>query len=325
MKPYGYDRLPQLDTGPEDVRIVELLPGEYNDELHIRITVQQLSQRPEDLGSDDGWGVLSYTWGDSSDREDVIVEIPGDTNELTGHGTEFRTLSVTRNLKAFLRHFRSTSEAYMIWIDAISINQGTNGAALQERAWHVKGMHRIYHNAGVMMWLGEEADDSTFALEFLAEAGKGVTIDWVNDTFTTSTGERDTEAMRRWVRGGDTSREFKAVTALLARPWFERVWVKQEVLLADKKKSYLICGKKAIRSAIFQNAIFCLSGLAMRSSTRGLAKELGDMSRASYLCSGVDSRDISFLLHSTRSNKASDDRDRVYGCIGIISVSGEYV
>jgi hypothetical protein len=58
-----------------------------------------------------------------------------------------------------------------LWVDALCINQDD----IPERSEQVNKMGSIYTNARrVVLWLGEEADDSTSALTTLRSLGEGI-------------------------------------------------------------------------------------------------------------------------------------------------------
>ncbi|PYH35945.1 uncharacterized protein BO87DRAFT_432853 [Aspergillus neoniger CBS 115656] len=82
------------------------------------------------------YDALSYVWGDKAD------------GQLRGPNFE-RTL----------------------WVDAICIDQNN----MREKEKQIQNMARMYEQASqVMVWLGEEADNSTRALEAIREAAEGV-------------------------------------------------------------------------------------------------------------------------------------------------------
>jgi len=108
-------------------------------------------------------------------------------------------VNVTVNLHAALLRLRDRS-----WIDAICINQENK----QEKEQQIQLMARIYGQANrVVVWLGEAADNSDKALEEIRFAGgKGSTNSSTNKTIQ------------------------QAVLALLQRPWFRRIWVREQTL-----------------------------------------------------------------------------------------------
>ena len=102
------------------------------------------------------WGdfmALSYTWGDQRNVREVLVN---------GH-----RLLITQNLDACLRALRTkhyVKDGWMLWIDALSINQKD----IIERAGQVKRMREIYAKAWTpIIWLGEQAEGSDMALDLI--------------------------------------------------------------------------------------------------------------------------------------------------------------
>jgi hypothetical protein len=99
-------------------------------------------------------------------------------------------------------------------------------------------------------------------------------------------------------------RTVDAITALLRRDWFYRVWVLQEVQSANYAE--IICGKYKIPwlalrivAPSFYNAI----SLAELPPVLDIAE------------GGFRSRDLLTLLRNTRSLRATDPRDRVYAML----------
>lgn len=92
---------------------------------------------------------LSYCWGDPSITHPIIV------NDLP--------VQVTTNLEAALRALRH-QKVETVWIDALCINQ----LDLLEQGLQIMRMGLIYSNASyVIAWIGEEADDTNFAINCL--------------------------------------------------------------------------------------------------------------------------------------------------------------
>jgi hypothetical protein len=131
---------------PDQLRMLWLLPGSFNDAIQIRLCHRPLSTLRK-------CEALSYEWG--SPTRDYEIYCEG------------QTLKVTGNLLAAMRRMRSTTSkparkklkgrmpgrAQLLWIDAICINQDD----MAERSEQVKLMTEIYRNAKrVLIWLGEE-------------------------------------------------------------------------------------------------------------------------------------------------------------------------
>lgn len=146
--------LPLLHENRE-IRIVTILPS-LDSCASIRCTTGKIS-----LNNSPGYHALSYTWGDPT----VSVPIFVDDVEI----------QVTTNLEAALRHFRPKELPTQYpelrwWIDAICINQSDP----VERSHQVQLMRDIYSHASiVIVWLGEERDDSKLALETVLGLARG--------------------------------------------------------------------------------------------------------------------------------------------------------
>jgi hypothetical protein len=131
---------------------------------------------------------LSYVWGDENEKLPIFIS-----------GCRF---DVTINLHAALLRLRNHSMQRLLWIDAICIDQEN----LQEKEYQIRFMSEIYGHANrVVVWLGEQAEDSDLAFEEILVAG--------NKASQTSLGD---------------TRIQQAVLALVERPWFRRIWVRKQ-------------------------------------------------------------------------------------------------
>ncbi|ROW11133.1 hypothetical protein VMCG_01383 [Cytospora schulzeri] len=186
---------------------------------------------------------LSYTWKSPFDHETnesqalVDTRAVGDTadreivEDIVVNG---QPVSVGSNLAAGLRAIRdwhNDGGDEFVWADAVCIDQ----ANYQERAYQVAIMDEIFSNAdGVFIWLGEEAQDSDMALNLLKvlarhrrdyEVGRARILEMAEDP----------RVLRQW----------RALSALMRRRWFERAWVLQETVLA--RKALFCCGRTTLR------------------------------------------------------------------------------
>ena len=125
----AYSHLP-LDTEKNSIRLIELLPGSFDEELRCRLSRATIShKRP--------YKALSYAWG--SDRKCCCLDVDG------------ACLSITQNLFDALLQLRSTIESQWFWVDAICIDQ----KSIAERNHQVSLMNSIYSEATVVVvWLG---------------------------------------------------------------------------------------------------------------------------------------------------------------------------
>ncbi|KAI4179076.1 MAG: hypothetical protein L6R41_008048 [Letrouitia leprolyta] len=145
---------------------------------------------------------LSYTWGESRDKRTISV-----------NGQNYM---VTPNLYAALEHLRKAEGDRTLWIDAICIDQ----SSLLEKTHQVGMMRDIYRDAfRVLTWLGESDKDTCKAMAFLKHRKR----------FQLLT-EDELDPFR------------PGLAKLFERPWWSRIWVVQEFLVATEPP-LLGCGR----------------------------------------------------------------------------------
>jgi hypothetical protein len=117
-------------TGADDMRVLELFPGQFNDDIRCDLRTVSIQQAPK-------YGAVSYVWGNLDDKRMISVN---------GFG-----FAITQNLELALRHFRDGTNSRTLWVDAICINQKDDG----ERNQQVSIMGDIYERCDpVLIWLG---------------------------------------------------------------------------------------------------------------------------------------------------------------------------
>ncbi|KAK6443052.1 hypothetical protein LTR95_000766 [Oleoguttula sp. CCFEE 5521] len=358
------DRQPELESwpayqyspvAPDEIRLVTLLPGAFDDEIHVNIHHRQ-RPRPTDVetvratidhvrdGLIDGWSAnetlggrvlflggslerqwqhpvtgeemytshvrnvgtkyeaLSYTWGEDPDEECVTVE--------TGAG--INTLSIRENLAIALRHVRRAGVPRDLWIDALCIDQSNSA----ERGQQVQHMHHIFQLADqVIIWLGVAADDSAHAISTLRYLAAQVEVA-VPDyrSFPAPDCVEPTWYHPRVPLPYD-ERTVDSIAALLLRPWFDRLWVVQEVKLANAR-SVMLCGSDEI---LVPDFVVATGALEERDSMPDDWKM-----RTSYVNTNITPlRHCPFIRELARINfqDCNDLRDKVYGTLGIAPLS----
>jgi hypothetical protein len=137
-------------------------------------------------------------------RYEALSYVWGDTHETLPIYLNKNPLLITVNLHAALSRLRDHSFERIIWVDAICIDQKTP----EERGQQVQLMAKIYSNAHcVIVWLGEKTEDTDGALEDIRLAA--------NEELT----DRSKKEINR-----------QAILSLLQRPWFQRIWVKEQTI-----------------------------------------------------------------------------------------------
>ncbi|KAK6368186.1 uncharacterized protein PV06_09520 [Exophiala oligosperma] len=163
---------------------------------------------------------LSYNWGDESDVDSIIMD---------GYAHV-----VQRNLKKALLALRGTdmvrSSGCRIWADALCIDQSNPAEVNRE----IRRMRHIYKEAvAVVVWLGDEADNSDLALRF---------INTVDDKWKSGP-----EVFKTWLRQEletNGTQIWPALSKLMLREYWSRLWIIQELTIGGPT-AVILCGKEA--------------------------------------------------------------------------------
>jgi Heterokaryon incompatibility protein (HET) len=246
--------------------------------------VLQCSLR-QDCNLDDGieYYALSYYWGAPSVMETILVD---------GIEVQIRK-TVFRFLQQLTYHFGSI----LVWLDALCINQKD----VHERNWQVSTMGDLFKSAaGVYAWLGEGDGDCDYAISYAAQVDEPSSI----------TKDFDENAVHEYFGH------------LLQRPYWTRVWVIQEVVLA--RRLWLLYGEKTITWDSFAAALQRL--LRSVPSEDSFIPNL-DWERVSQLVEARNNRDkerpdLLQYIQIFRDSRCTDARDKIYGLRGI-AVDGD--
>jgi hypothetical protein len=127
-------------------------------------------------------------------------------------------------------------ESATLWVDAICINQKD----VQEKNKQVSLIKEIYQRAGqVVIFLGRRSEDSDTAMDFITPLEEAIR-DLVQNNELISA-----NSIIQKVRHSFPGPAWTALSMLLNRPWFNRVWVIQEVSVG--RNPLLICGGRAVK------------------------------------------------------------------------------
>ena len=131
---------------------------------------------------------LSYVWGSEDKPQSIIID---DQN-----------LAITQNLYVVLLHLQNHSFSRTIWVDAVCINQGDE----KEKEHQIPLMAEIYAKASrVLVWLGDAEDCGDQALKAICCAAQ--------------------PAAKHLPHSESTRHQ---ILKLLERPWFRRIWVREQ-------------------------------------------------------------------------------------------------
>lgn len=240
------------------------------------------------------YDALSYCWG------------PKDESSLMMINGEHFPLSPTllAAIKQLQRDQREIGVSRKLWIDAVSIDQA-NGL---EKSHQVTLMRDIYANAhGVVIWIGSPDDLSNLAFDTLTQFASD---DGTPDGSATSDELQATAPGRR-----------AAIQWFISRPYFLRMWIIQEVLVA--RKATIRCGALHLDFDKLQTAIqrmtgsgfFPFSAVTTNLTYIGNWRTAYQENRALDFDSN-DNLDLRLFL-DCRDRSATDARDKIYSLRGI--------
>jgi Heterokaryon incompatibility protein (HET) len=316
-----------LQPQKTEIRILLLLPAEdIAADIHCRLCHESLDD--ENLA----YEALSYVWGPPETLRKV---------QLDGQPKE-----VTPNLFAAMRQLRHPRNERRLWVDALSVDQMNN----EEKSLQIGLMGSIYSRSrSTIIWLGDEdeAAGSKAAMEHLIMLCNVVQY---NEKIPKTL---EDEHARGWV----------ALQRLLYRSYWKRIWIVQEVLLSPKAVVYCgtlstdwsLTAKAVLASQSLQSATFAkmllleeqqkVTKRAMWQHRRMMFNIWGDKavdgfktvadhydggSTTAYDLAGQFSKHahgkkMSLLdaLVIARERQTTDDRDRIYGLLGVIEPHSE--
>lgn len=264
---------------------------------------------------------LSYAWG-SGEKPHVI------------HFRDGSYARITASLHTALQHLRYTNMPRLLWADALCINQ----ADAAEKSRQVALMGDIYRMAAqVVVWLGNSEAYDGLAFQLLDIIANASASD-----FSNLSAEELGNACALQARkcsccepiepvDGQTIYDM-AMTGLrriLDRPWFQRLWVVQEIVLASDMlfqsgthTTYFYCLERllafagyATSSAIaYSSRPDCMAHLGPSALQR--LSDVVASCQASVVDTGVYEPLLN-ILSKTCMKSCSDPRDRIYAILGI--------
>ncbi|KAH3916670.1 hypothetical protein HBI56_048710 [Parastagonospora nodorum] len=205
--------------GPTEIRLVEILPGAFDDPIDINISVV-------DLKNDPVYDALSYVWH----AKDGTVDTKKPLGFAIVLNNDSYRIPIGANLEAAIRYLRFPSSqtsgagsGQILWIDALCINQDL----LSERNHQVGLMKSIYSSAKqVLIWLGPPQNCSNLVVEVMRTGDL--------ESYILAGTHIDLKSIR--LAGFLDNLEL-----LLRRHWFGRVWyVLQYPLLLDTKGLFYV-------------------------------------------------------------------------------------
>ncbi|OBS19718.1 hypothetical protein FPOA_11442 [Fusarium poae] len=290
QQPYEYT---PLETG--FIRLIRIAPG-YKTIIECEVIQALITNTPQ-------YVAVSYTWGDVGDTKNIDIE-----------GSR---VPITVNLYGALEALRQRQSSVLVWADALCVDQKNT----EERSHHVQLIHQIYANAAfVAIWLGPEDNDSTRAIELLSKLAPPA-----------SQATPDQEVSRILAEGAENG-DLLAAVSLFGRDYWKRLWISQEIFHA--KRIAVHCGETFLPWQSYKTAsmlfrrhhaelLFKTKGPDMRRPDKFTCVQTlihGGPASLPTLKSQVLNGQSALLevLRASRSQIASDPRDKLYGILGVL-------
>ena len=284
------------------IRLIELFSDTVDAPLQCRIFTCCLNDAP--LVS---FEALSYVWGPQEPLYDLLC---GDIKP--------RVLRVGPNLRDALLHLRchpsTNTNPRVLWVDRICINQDD----IEERASQVQLMCTIYRRCWqALVWLGMDDSNTEEAFEcarFIHKNG-----------FDEDTPLENLALFRSPAVSLADLRNYLSVLAKVThRPWFERAWTFQEIILPSTV--LLVCGESSM-------TLECLEASWTPAYRQESVPFFGHQTpffifatrkiEDTFLEDGgrLPPHDLERLLSFRREAKMSDPRDFIFSLLGLFSPS----
>ena len=252
----------------------------------------------------DTYKAISYCWGDASSTDKVWAG-------------ENRYLELNSSAASILKAIAAQKSDRYFWIDAICIDQKDQN----DKNNQVPLMGDIYSSAvQVIAWLGSPSKDSDQAIDFIDHLFKSIT-DLFRRNVPVTMDSLSQSADCQFPSPGWT-----ALARFLQRPWFQRTWIIQEVVLATDV--LIICGGNALKWKGLADVVSIISGNGfgqlLTVQSEGEERFQGD---------GVTNIQIVYSMKVLRDNhgplelhynllncynfEATDPRDKVWALLGM--------
>jgi hypothetical protein len=290
---YQYSEL----TGKDAIRLIHLQPCEdLETDIECSLKDAILAEYRDDIG--DHYTAISYVWGDESDTRSISVDR--------------KRLEITASLESALRHIRDDRRVLRVWADGVCINQND----VHDRNRQVRLMGDIYSTAQhTIIFLGLSSPQCDSVLKLISAEAQ------VPSEERESLSLYDPDYLK------DGAFTTIVEDEILARPWFTRVWILQELVLSQDP--WLQCGKTRVRWHVFCRHLLTgdVSSWPWKSDSRTVLSNMNESRikfRTSQVnCSGKSEEFLGGLLLEllrARSGCAlSDPRDMVYAHLGLAS------
>jgi hypothetical protein len=260
-------------TEPDSIRLLLIQPAtSHTTSIKCKLLHTTLSRCNHEII--DHYTALSYVWGNASHTKTINVD--------------GRSVTVTATLEAAIRDLRDLNRPLHIWADALCIDQSN----VNERNQQVRLMGKIYSTAHhTVIHLGALSPGARKLLD--------ATLSNSNPYY----GGEESGGVLQNIAG-------LAEKEIISRPWFNRVWIFQELVLS--RDPWVQCGILRARWADFCSLV--LSGPRVQG---GGSKRIELLRSMNNMRAGRSGGGLLNMLLDRRGLGATDPRDMVFAHMGI--------
>ena len=251
---------------------------------------------------------ISYVWGDPTAVSQIVCDNDGGHLSLTASASDILNAVIEARVPGYF------------WIDQLCINQEDK----QEKADQVRMMGEIFASANnVIAWLGAPTADSKMATSFV------VTLFNAMKKLASRNAVITTDSLCQNMGCEHPSPKWLALRNFLKRPWFERLWIVQEIIMASGEMT-LLCGNFSITwntlaEVVVTIEINGLSRLILQNIDNGEGDSDAPGGLLNTACVHAMKKmrnmrrpiDLQFALIYCLRFKATDPRDKLFALLGL--------
>jgi len=292
---FDYESL-QYDNS---LRLIQLAPGKGDEQVRCTMLVTELDKAPR-------YDAISYVWGDAT--RVARIHINGKESE------------VTVSLRDALLQVRRETKPIYLWADSVCINQDNT----KERGHQVRLMANIYKGARhVWVCLGVRDMGNGMQVQQLVRQ----LVVKINSQIGSWGGyENIPNVTEENFQSEYKHFDWQALHQMLSHPWFSRVWVVQEIGLAEE--GTILYGKAQIGWVDFIRTLRFLTsaGLFIYYNERNLSRTNLAFTAKLWVSYALEERrayagrhridKFTEALDAVSFLESSDPRDHLYAMLG---------
>ncbi|CAH0031124.1 unnamed protein product [Clonostachys rhizophaga] len=290
MQTYKHQR---LDDARSQIRLLKLHPGTGKLSGELFAVWLDGSAYPQ-------YEPISYCWGSQKDQQVILLD--------------GLTFAIGRNLYTALKRLRYADSARVLWCDVLCIDQSNTA----EKSVQIPLMRQIYQKGSrTLVWLGEH-DRRTARIFRMFETLERRYMEDAEAQMPSYQWRRinhDRLDIPRWARPlvpivgfvTDIQGE-KDIANLQKMDWMHRVWVIQEAAVSEQIT--VICGKY---STNWETVV-----RAHTVSDAGWDQNFSNIIFHAQAFRDADYQSFASLVSDAMGARATDERDYIYGILGLL-------